>query len=198
MDSFESRMNPRLLAESEKGMLWEPRVIESGRERVEGFKEDEKREREELLFCCRSVWADFPPSLFFCCCVSMHWVLWWGWSLHWEERISGAVCHLQKLMVYRVVIAMIWERGVVYRTKRMGPSTEPWGTPCMNCDGDEDELLTEVDWYLECSRLNAQNRVQTGEENLVVKSAKSGRKMQQKKNRKVVIVQSGENTVSSA
>ena len=24
----------------------------------------------------------------------MHWVLWWGWLLHWEERISGAVCHL--------------------------------------------------------------------------------------------------------
>ena len=40
---------------------------------------------------------------------------------------------------------------------------------------------------MECSRLNAQNRVQTGEENLVVKSGKSGRKMQQKKNRKVVI-----------
>ena len=31
----------------------------------------------------------------------------------------------EKLMVYRVVIAMILERGVVYRTKRMGPSTEP-------------------------------------------------------------------------
>ena len=34
MDSFESRMNPRFLAESEKGMLWEPRVIKSGREMV--------------------------------------------------------------------------------------------------------------------------------------------------------------------
>ena len=43
---------------------------------------------------------------------------------------------------------MISERGVVYRTKRMGPSTEPWGTPYMSCDGVEDELLTEVDWYL--------------------------------------------------
>ena len=197
MDSFESRMNPRLLAESEKGMLWEPRVIESGRERVEGFKEDEKREGEELLFCRRSVWADFPSSLFF----SVVWacIEFFGEVGHFTER-SGflelcVIC--KKLMVYRVVIAMIWERGVVYRTKRMGPSTEPWGTPCMSCDGDEDELLTEVDWYLECSRLNAQNRVQTGEENLVVKSAKSGRKMQQK-NRKVVIVQSGENTVSSA
>ena len=36
---------------------------------------------------------------------------------------------------------------------------------------------------LECSRLNAKNRVQAGEENLVVKSVKSGRKIQQKKNR---------------
>ena len=26
-------------------------------------------------------------------------------------------------------LAMISERGVVYRTKRTGPSTEPWGTP---------------------------------------------------------------------
>ena len=46
---------------------------------------------------------------------------------HFTER-SGflelcVIC--KKLMVYRVVIAMIWERGVVYRTKRMGPSTEP-------------------------------------------------------------------------
>ena len=40
---------------------------------------------------------------------------------------------------------MISERGVVYRTKRMGPSTEPSGTLYMSCDGDEDELLTEVD-----------------------------------------------------
>ena len=49
---------------------------------------------------------------------------------------------------------------------------------------------------LECSRLNAKNRVQAGEENLVVKSVKSGRKIQQKKNRNVVIVQSGKNIVT--
>ena len=48
---------------------------------------------------------------------------------------------------------------------------------------------------LECSRLNAKNRVQAGEENSVVKSVKSGRKIQQKKNRNVVIVQSGKNIV---
>ena len=48
---------------------------------------------------------------------------------------------------------------------------------------------------LECSRLNAKNRVQAGEENLVVKSVKSGRKIQQKKNRNVIIVQSEKNIV---
>ena len=49
---------------------------------------------------------------------------------------------------------------------------------------------------LECSRLNAKNRVQAGEENLVVNSVKSGRKIPpKKKNRNVVIVQSGKNIV---
>ena len=48
---------------------------------------------------------------------------------------------------------------------------------------------------MECSRLNAKNRVQAGEKNLVVNSVKKGRKIQQKKNRNVVIVQSGENIV---
>ena len=36
---------------------------------------------------------------------------------------------------------------------------------------------------------------QAGEQNLVVNSVKSGRKIQQKKNRNVVIVQRGENIV---
>ena len=46
-------MNPRFRAESEKGMLQEPRVIESGRETIEDFKEDEKGNRRAsvlLLF----------------------------------------------------------------------------------------------------------------------------------------------------
>ena len=47
----------------------------------------------------------------FLCRLCMHWVLWWRWSLHWEERISGAVCHPQKkLMIYRVVSYDIGER----------------------------------------------------------------------------------------
>ena len=39
--------------------------------------------------------------------------------------------------------------------------------------------------------------VQAGEENLVVSSVKSSRKIQQKKNRNGVIVQSGENIVNN-
>ena len=45
VDSFQSRMNPRFLAESENRVLREPRVIESRRETVEGFKEEEKGKR---------------------------------------------------------------------------------------------------------------------------------------------------------
>ena len=55
MDSFESRMNPRFLAESEKGMLWEPRVIEWGRGMVEGFKEDEKGKRRASVLSSLSL-----------------------------------------------------------------------------------------------------------------------------------------------
>ena len=64
----------------------------------------------------------------------------------------------------------------------------------MSCEVDEDEFLTEVDWYLseryEWNHWSAvdwmpKNKVQTGEENLapVVNSVKRGRKIQQKKNR---------------
>ena len=68
---------------------------------------------------------------------------------HFTERSGLLELCVEKLMVYRVVIiAMISERGVVYRTKRIGPSTETSFTSYMSCDGDEDELLTEVDCYL--------------------------------------------------
>ena len=55
VDSFESRINPRFLAESEKGMLWESRVIESGRKTVEGFKEEEKRRRRTSVLSSLSL-----------------------------------------------------------------------------------------------------------------------------------------------
>ena len=103
-------------------------------------------------------------------------------------------------MVYRVaILAMISERAVVYETKRMGPSIEPWGTSYTSCNGDEDELLTEVDCYLseghDWNHWSAVNRVQAEKENLVVNSVKSCKTIQQKKNRNVVITQSGENIV---
>ena len=126
-------------------MLWEPRVIESGRGTVEGFKEDEKGKRRA------SVLSLFSLSWFSVSHVFMS-------SVHALSSLVRMVTSLRgadycscvssaKSWWFTEWLAMISERGVVYRTKRMGPSTEPWGTP-MSCDGDEDELLTEVDWYL--------------------------------------------------
>ena len=64
----------RVLAESEKGMVWESRVIESGRETVEGFKEDEKGKRRASVLSSLSLsWS------MFLCHLCRHWVLWWGW-----------------------------------------------------------------------------------------------------------------------
>ena len=142
MDSFESRMNP----ESVKGMLWEPRVIESGREMVVGLKEDEHGKRRASVLSLLSL------SWFSVIHVFMS-------SVHASSSLARLVTSLRGADFWSCVLstkswsftewlAMISERGVVYKTKRMGPSTEHWGTPYMSCDGDEDELLTEVDWYL--------------------------------------------------
>ena len=133
------------------GRIREGNVVRAKSNRIRegnsGRFQGRRKGKEKSLFCRRSVWADFWSSM--CLCrLYMHRVLWWGWSLHWEERISGAVCHLKKSWWFTEWLAMIWERGVVYRTKRTDPSTEPWGTPYMSCDGDEDELFTEVDWCL--------------------------------------------------
>ena len=73
------------------------------------------------------------------------------WTQKWKShllRIQSCQSFFSLLSIEHEGRAMISERSVVHRTKRMGPSTEPWGTPYMSCDGDEDELLTEVDWYL--------------------------------------------------
>ena len=101
MDSFESRMTPRFLAESEKGMLWEPRVIESWRETVEGFKEDGKGKRRAVLSSFSLSW--YVVIEFF------------GEVGHFTER-SGflELCIIRKkLMVYRVVSYDIGERRSV-------------------------------------------------------------------------------------
>ena len=41
-------------------------------------------------------------------------------------------------------LAVISERGVVYRMKRMGPSIEPWSTQYMSCNGEWRRWVT--DW----------------------------------------------------
>ena len=80
----------------EGDVVWEPRVIESGRETVEGFKEDEKGKRRASVLSSFSLgWFSVVPVL---CRLCMHWVLWWSWSLHWVEQISRAVI-CEKLMV---------------------------------------------------------------------------------------------------
>ena len=69
-----------------------------------------RREREEVLFCRRLVWADFR-SFMFSCRLCMHWVIWWSWSLHrdWGADFwSCVIC--KKLMVYRMVSFNIGER----------------------------------------------------------------------------------------
>ena len=141
------------------------RVREGNGRRFQG-----RRKGKEKSFCFVVVQFELifrhPCYL---CRLCMHWILWWGWSLHWEEWISGAVSSA-KSWWFTEWLTIISERGVVYRTKRMGPSTEPWGTPYMSCDGDEaDESVIDwsgviSDWEvwvqpLECSRLNAKNRV---------------------------------------
>ena len=121
IDSFESRMNPRFLAESEKGMLWEPRVIEPGRETVEDFKEDEKVKRRA------SVSSSFSLSWFSVIHDFMS-------SVHALSSLVRLVTSLREADFWSCVssakswwftewLAMISERGVMYRTKRMGPST---------------------------------------------------------------------------
>ena len=121
MDSLESRMNARFLAESEKGMLWEPRVIESGRGTVEGFKEDEKGKRRAVLSLFSLSWFSVIHDFMS--------------SVHTLSSLVRLVTSLRGADFWSCVSsAKSWwftewlaisERGVVYRTKRMGPSSEP-------------------------------------------------------------------------
>ena len=48
----------------------------------------------------------------FLCRLGMHWVLWWGWSLHWEQWISGAVSSA-KSWWFTEWLAMVSERRSV-------------------------------------------------------------------------------------
>jgi len=95
MDRFEPRMTPRFLAESEKGMLWKPKVIESGRETVEGFKENEKGKRRASILSSFILSLISVIHVFYvvCACIELfdevgHFAL--------EEPISGAVYYSRK------------------------------------------------------------------------------------------------------
>ena len=162
-----------------------------------------KMEREEL-FCRHSVWTDFRSSMFLC----RLFFFFFGEVSHFTER-SGflelcVIC--EKLIVYRVVIYDIGERCRALDEEN-GPQYwalkhtvhELWWWRRRIIDWSGQLSVWEV-WLkpLECSKLSGKNRVQAGEENLVVSSVKSGRKIQQKKNRNVVIVQSGEDIVYNA
>ena len=75
-------MNPRLLAESEKGMLREPRVIESGRETVEGFKEDKKGKRRAVFVVVQFELIFRHPCFYVvCACIEF-----FGEVVHFTER----------------------------------------------------------------------------------------------------------------
>ena len=162
-------------------MLWEPRVIESGRETVKGLMEDENGNRRASVLLSLSLSQFLVFHVFRSSLSSLVRLVTSQRGADFWSCVSSA-----KNWWFTEWLAMIPERGVVYRTKRMGPSTQPWGTPYMSCEGKEDELLTEAVWYLseiwlkplECSWLNGKNRIHTGEENLVVNSVKSCRKIQ--------------------
>ena len=186
MDSFESRMNPWFLAESENGMLWEPRVIESWRGTAEGFIKDERGKRKASVLSSFSLsWFSVIHVCFYVVCVCIEF---FGEVGHFTER-SGflelcVIC--KKLMVYRVVSYDIGEMRSV-QDEENGPHYwalrhtihELWWWRRLVIDWSGLISVWEV-WVkpLECSRLNAKNRVQAGEENLVVNSDKSGRKIQ--------------------
>ena len=175
------------------------RVREGNGRRFQG-----RRKGKEKSFCFVVVQFELifrhPCFYVVCACIEF-----FGEVGHFIERRGFlelcVIC--EKLMVYRVVSYDIGERRSV-QDEENGPQYwalrhtvhELWWWRRRVIDWSGLVPVWEV-WVkpLECSRLNAKNRVQAGEENLVVKSVKSGRKIQQKKNRNVVIVQSGKNIV---
>ena len=188
VDRFESKITPRFLAESAKGiMLW---VIESGRKTVAGLKEDENGKTEELL----AVLSSLSLSWFLVICACIEFFSEVG-NFTERSRFLELCIIRKKLMIYRVFSYAIGER-CSGQDEENGPQYwalrhtvhELWWWRRRVIDWSGLISVWEV-WVkpLECSRLNAKK------ENLVVNSVKSGRKIQQKKNRNVVIVQSGKN-----
>ena len=149
-------MDPRFLAESEKGMLWEPRVTESGRETVEGFKEDEKGKRRACFVIVQFELIFRHPCFYVVCACTEF----FGEVGHFTERSRFlelcAIC--EKLMVYRVVSYDIGENGPQYWALRHTVH-ELWWWRRWVIDWSELISVWEV-WVkpLECSRLNAKKQ----------------------------------------
>ena len=174
MDSFESWINPWFLAGSEKEMLWEPRVIESERETVGGFKEDEKGKRRACFVVVQFELIFGHPCVYIVCTCTEF----FSEVGHFTER-SGflELCVIwEKLMVYRVVSYDMGERCSV-QDEENGPQYWTlkhtihklwwWRRRVIYWSG----LMSVWEIWLkplECSRLNAKNRVQAGEKNLLV------------------------------
>ena len=214
MDRFGSRMTPRFLAESEQGMLWEPRVTESGN----GGRFQGRRKWKQKSFCFVVVNFKliFGHPCFHVVCVFEF----FGEVGHFTKR-SGflELCNIRKkLMIYRVVSYDIGEKCDV-QDEENGPEywalrhtvLELWWWWKRVIDRSGLISVWEI-WLkpLEWSRLNAKNRLQAGEKDLVVNSIKSCRKIHKKRKRKkekkrkkeekkrkrnVVIVHSGDNVV---
>ena len=145
---------------------------------VEGSKEDEKWKRRSAFSSLSLSWFSVIHVFYVFTCTDILVTL--VTSLRGADFWSCV--SLAKRWCITQWLAMISERGVLYGTKRTGPSTEPWGTPMWTV------MVTKmiIDWSrifaweiwlkpLEYSRLNAKNRVQMGEENSVVNSVESSR-----------------------
>ena len=150
VDRFESRMTARFLGESEKGMLWEPRIIESRRKQ---WKVSRKLKRERVFFCVVFFVVViivfvliFGHPCFYVICASIEFFCEAG---HFTKRsgfLELCIIH-EKLMIYRVV-SYIRERCSVQDEENRPQYWALRHTLYMSCDVDEDELLTEVDWHL--------------------------------------------------
>jgi len=140
MDSFESRMNPRFLEESEKGILWEPNRIREGNGRR--FQGRWKRKEKSLCFVVIQFELIFGHSCFYVVCACIEF---FGEVGHFTERSRFLeLCVIsKKLMVYRVVSYNIGERCSV-QDKENGPQYWDLCTPYTSCDGNKEELLTEL------------------------------------------------------
>ena len=141
-------MTPRFLAELKKGMLWEPRVIESGRETVEGFKEDERGKRRA------SVLLSFSLNWFSVIHVFMSSVHALSSSVRLVTSRRGADFRscgssAKKLMIYRVVSYDIREEWSA-QDKKNGPQHWTLKHTIHGWDGDENELLLK--WTDICLR----------------------------------------------